>query len=631
MSKTQLQRLIFSAEANSTLMPLYAEGFLSSDGSAARVKFTEYGRTWATLPAHGYASFATYFNAFAASYWFNYTTVRTVSLRVKASGQGRIMVFRSSAKANCYQIESVKVDGKLDTEFQLPLSKFRDGGWYWLEAEAGNGELKIESAEWLTEDSPTTPNPSITIAITTFNRAADCVRSLRQISNSDAVAQVLNEVVVVDQGNHKVEDEADFPEVAERLGSSLRIINQANLGGSGGFSRGMYESIHNDSDYVILLDDDVRLESESIARGAIFSSFCPNETIVGGHMFSMYERTLLHAYAEAVELRKFWWGPIHDDLAAHDFALSPLRTSEKFHELARGNYNGWWMCMIPTSTVKKLGLSLPFFIKWDDSEYGLRAAAVGVKTVSLPGMAVWHVPWTDKDDSLDWQAYFHQRNRMVAALIHSPSHNGIELLKHSFSADVKHLLSQQYSVVAVRQKALKDVLSGPRHLHASIETIVPEVRRMKAEYSDAQMHESPEELPAVSYKDNPAITPRIVEPGPRLVRMGLLAKGVLKAFLPVRSRSRVHPEMEVKFSEAEWAILSQLDSAVVSNSDGSAASVYHRDPKLFKEMLAESVKLHRKIFADWRRLQHLYRDASPDLVSEQAWEKTLGLDSSSAA
>ena len=33
--------------------------------------------------------------------------------------------------------------------------------------------------------------------------------------------------------------------------------------------------------------------------------------------------------------------------------------------------------------------------------------------MTFPGAAVWHVPWTDKNDAVDWQAYFHVRNRFV--------------------------------------------------------------------------------------------------------------------------------------------------------------------------------------------------------------------------
>ena len=50
----------------------------------------------------------------------------------------------------------------------------------------------------------------------------------------------------------------------------------------------------------------------------------------------------------------------------------------------------------------------------------MRAKAAGYTTVSLPGAAVWHVSWIDKDDLVGWQAYFHARNRFIYALLHSP-------------------------------------------------------------------------------------------------------------------------------------------------------------------------------------------------------------------
>ena len=70
--------------------------------------------------------------------------------------------------------------------------------------------------------------------------------------------------------------------------------------------------------------------------------------------------------------------------------------------------------------VREIGLAIPVFIKWDDAEYALRARAAGYPTVSMPGVAAWHVPWLDKNDAQDWQAYYHLRNRVVTALLHSP-------------------------------------------------------------------------------------------------------------------------------------------------------------------------------------------------------------------
>lgn len=49
-------------------------------------------------------------------------------------------------------------------------------------------------------------------------------------------------------------------------------------------------------------------------------------------------------------------------------------------------------CVIPKEIISEIGLSLPVFIKWDDAEYGIRAGEANtMKTVTLPGSAVWHV------------------------------------------------------------------------------------------------------------------------------------------------------------------------------------------------------------------------------------------------
>ncbi len=50
-----------------------------------------------------------------------------------------------------------------------------------------------------------------------------------------------------------------------------------------------------------------------------------------------------------------------------------LRNTPWLHRRVDVDYNGWWMCLIPTAVIKEIGLSLPLFLKWDDAEYGLRA------------------------------------------------------------------------------------------------------------------------------------------------------------------------------------------------------------------------------------------------------------------
>ena len=348
-----------------------------------------------------------------------------VTLRVAVSGSGSVIVYKSNARGASHRVDSARIDPEpTELVFELPLNTFGDGGWYWFDVAADSEDAVVESARWEAEVPAETPRGRVTIGVTTFNRPTDCAVMLGQLGASDTLPGVLNEVVVSDQGSRNVVDDPRFPAAREALGDGLRIIYQPNLGGSGGFSRGMYEALEGGADYVLLLDDDVRVEPEGIVRAVTFADLSRVATIVGGHMFSMYERTMLHAYAEHVQPWRFWWESTKGTRPDHDLANAPLRTTSWLHQRADADYNGWWMCLIPTSVVRRIGLSLPFFIKWDDSEYGLRAKRAGVPTVSLPGAAVWHVPWTDKDDSLDWQAYFHERNRLVAALIHSQYRHG---------------------------------------------------------------------------------------------------------------------------------------------------------------------------------------------------------------
>ena len=213
------------------------------------------------------------------------------------------------------------------------------------------------------------------------------------------------------------------------------------------------------------MDDDVVCEPEGIIRAITFGDLARRPTIVGGHMFSIYSPSRLHSFGEIVQPWRFWWQSPPDVFTDWDFAARNLRSARWLHKRIDVDFNGWFMCLIPREVLDEIGLSLPLFIKWDDSEFGLRAKAAGYPTVTFPGAAVWHVPWTDKNDALDWQAYFHHRNRFVAALLHSPYPRGGRMVRESLNHQIKHLVSMQYSTVELRHQALEDVLAGPDRLH----------------------------------------------------------------------------------------------------------------------------------------------------------------------
>jgi galactofuranosylgalactofuranosylrhamnosyl-N-acetylglucosaminyl-diphospho-decaprenol beta-1,5/1,6-galactofuranosyltransferase len=355
-----------------------------------------------------------------------------------------------------------------------------------------------------------------------------------------------------------------------------------------------------------------------------FADFTRVPTLVGGHMFDMYNRSVLHTFGEIVEPWRIQPGLPHPDMRnGHDLAGQGLRATPWLHRRVDVDYNGWWMCLIPTEVIRRIGLSLPVFIKWDDAEYGLRARAHGFPTVSLPGAAVWHVSWADKDDLVGWQAYFHERNRLITALLYSLYDKGGRVLRESSYMDVKHLISMQYYSEQGRLMAMRDVLAGPHGLHGIIGTKLPEIRKMTQDFTDAQYRPDPDAFPAPGVH-KPRNKGRGYHVPSRLLLAPWAAKTLVRQVAkPVREANQAQPQAVVPHQDARWWLLSQYDSAIVSNAEGSGASWHVRDPKKVRKMLAEGMRLHADLFSQWNKLRAQYREALGEITSMEAWEKTF--------
>jgi len=586
--------------------------------SPAHAEYIRSRRSFA-LPPGERVSFGTYFNAFPAAYWRRWTDVTSVRLTVRVTGGPTVIVYRSNSHGATERMSATTLNDST-WSIDLSLAPFGDGGWYWFDLAAGTEPTVLVEADWSVE-LKNGDQGTATLAITTFNRPDYCVGQLETLSNAPDTLAFLDEVIIVDQGTQKVVDQPNFGDLAAKLDGRVRVIDQANLGGSGGFARGMTETVRaGRSRYVLLLDDDVVLEPEGIARAIAFGDLCRTSTIVGGHMFNMYERSILHSWAEAVNEWLFFWGPVTGSQQAHNFATSNLRRTAWLHKRFDVAYNGWWMCLIPTEIIRKIGVSLPLFIKWDDAEFCLRAGQAGHPTVTFPGAAVWHVPWIEKDDTVDWQAYYHQRNRWVVALLHSPYSRGGSIISWSLRGDLRQLLALQYSAVELRLQGLEDVLDGPEGLHADLPTSLARVRATRAEFSDARTKADVNAFPP----------PRRVRPPKRgksprspqnMVQSAIVAAlGSLRQFREVRESSREQPEASVAAMDSKWWMLSRYDSALVTTADGTAQSWYKRDPEHFRTMLKRSLALHQRAWREWPELAERYQAALPELTSPQKWE-----------
>ena len=576
-------------------------------------------------------TFGTYFNAFPASYWRRWSEFSVVRLTARLRGQGNLIIYRSTAKGHVVRAESARIDSDQAVvhAFELPLAPFIDGGWYWFDIEADERELALELAEWAFETDRQAQG-RLSVGITTFNRPDFCAAQLVNLGDTPEVLDLLDEVIVVDQGTQRVSEHPDFARASQALGEKLRVVEQPNLGGSGGFSRAMSEAASKGSaDYVLLLDDDVVCEMHGIERAVTFADLARQPVLVGGQMFSLYDRSVMHAFGETLAPWRWFWGPAPATKHGQDFSRRTLRSTRWLHRRIDVDYNGWWMCLVPTKVIREIGLSLPMFIKWDDAEFGLRARAAGYPTVTLPGSAVWHVPWTEKDDTLDWQAYFHERNRLVTGLLHSPYERGGRLVLESLENHAKRMVSMQYSTGEVILLALEDVLAGPERMHRDMSYRLKEVRELRERHIDGRTEKDLAAFPAPRVKKPPK---RGRDTGVAQSKVSVLKKaatGLVRQAVPPRELSRQHPEALVPHVDQRWWRLAQLDSAVVSAADGTSASWYKRDPQMFADQARRSAVLHRRLLTEWPELSRRYREALGDLTSPETWKATFeGLEDS---
>lgn len=592
---------------------------LHSEAPSRSLRNVSWERFSARFPENLHVSFASYFNAFPASYWQEHTDVDEVRLDVAVEGSAHVELFRSNARGKYVRIDAAEITDGV-AQFVVPLKSFGDGGWLWFDFEATHGPAALVSGTWSAPAGAARRGPTrLTVAIPSFNMPQACVEQIHRFAQHPEVLAAVNRVIIVDQGTKRVRDSDGFVEAEAALGDKLRVIEQANLGGSGGFSRGMLEMLNESSSgAVLLLDDDAEAEPESILRAAAFNDFARAASIVGGHMLNANDRTVLHSYGETINYSSFWWEPVDPALSSLDFRKKSIRTTPALSRRLDVPYNGWWMCLIPREVVERVGLSLPMFIKWDDAEYSLRAGEAGIATVTLPGMAAWHVPWDEKDDGLDWQAYFHQRNRWVSALLHSPSSRGGGLARKSFASDLKHLLSMQYTAATLRGRALEDVLSGPKHMVGTLATSASEARATAASMSDGTLISRRADYPAVG-----AGEPRPAWSRPPTSAFWFIAGaigGILRQAVTVRATA---PQERVRAVDAKWWKLASLDQALVTNAGGSGVWVYRRDRRIFWRELRRSANSHVRLWVSWPRLSRAYRAHAADLSSPAMWRRTF--------
>ena len=611
--------------------PLYG---LFDDG--VRPQRSQITRGSIVVPAGRRYSAASYYNAFPAAYWAKWTEVRRVTLRLTVSADCTVSLMRSDESARVTTLARRGASAGL-VEQTAQIGGMARGGWLWFTVAAdGPADVVVSDAAWCVA-SPPARSLRASIAITTMNKPDWCIRQLKLLGRHTDL-RAIDKIYLVDQGTKHVSDAEGFEEVAALLGSRLKVIRQGNLGGSGGFSRGMDEACRAGSGSVLLLDDDTVLEPESVTRALNFANRCTTPTIVGGNMFFLSEPTRLCSLAEVYNEHGVFWQPAEGTRQFCNITARPFTRQPWLHRRADADYNAWWMCLIPTAVIRRIGLAFPFFIKNDDVEYGVRAKQAGFPTVTVPGTCLWHQSWFDKDDILDWQAYFHVRNKLIMGLLYSRRPWGGALFGKMARASMSATIKMRYSAVTLHRMAVRDVLQGPWHIGGIIGTRVGEVRHARQMWPDAVSRPlaelphrlrtwRPEELTSAAdaraaYRhqlsaprgDAARIIDGYVEP--RKVWWHVEDDG---DSADVAADDVQELALAAGDPEHHWKVMGRMDSAVLVNRERGTGSLLLRKPLTGACELTRVLVLYARLALQWREYQSWYRQVFSMLVSPAWW------------
>ncbi|MGC0366968.1 galactofuranosylgalactofuranosylrhamnosyl-N-acetylglucosaminyl-diphospho-decaprenol beta-1,5/1,6-galactofuranosyltransferase [Rhodococcus sp. 27YEA15] len=551
----------------------------------------------------------TYFGRFAASYWQRWTTVEDVqvSLRIEGEGRHRTRMVASDIAGHRRIVGTVDGSGSSDVVLTSSLDKFVDGGALWLEIDAANEPLSIEKVEWSVA-APDLVRP-VSVAICTFNRAADCAETVAALASDATVRDLISTVYVVDQGNDLVKDRPRFVEAADTLGDKLQYLRQPNLGGAGGFSRGLFEASADGADLadVILMDDDILCEPETVLRLNAFANMTVEPTLVGAQMMYLLNPDYLNVGAEDVDLRTLRHGQ-----RVPKALLNTSMLKKRQERRVDAGYNAWWTCLIPAEVVRSIGLPVPIFFQWDDVEYGIRARKAGFVTVTLPNAAVWHADfyWKDFDD---WARYFSTRNSLVVGSLHSDLDTKA-LSRQFFRQIAEYLVGMQYGLAFTTLKGIEDFLDGPDTLRDGGIEAMASIRTGRAKYSETVKHDAAT-APVAS---NEMHTQR-AGGEPSLMRLILVKRALDQWFGRVQGGL-----VNIPREDAHWWHISKFDHAVVTDASQSGVRIRRRDKVAARTLLIRTVKVLRRFREQAPAVSAGYRSEMPRLTSRENWARLYG-------
>ncbi len=352
----------------------------------------------------------TYFNILSLSTYLKYTDIQTISLHLEAKGLFQLSIYQQfftrSNKADLLISKKIQFETDEQVQIPIPLNMPWDDSVIYFTLEALDHECQFHTGFYAAETAENQTAPvKIAMVICTYKRESHVYHTMDVLcqnlfddERNDAKDNI--EVFIVDNGRTIEPRWKKYPQI--------HLISNKNLGGSGGFTRGMVEVLKHQKrfSHILLTDDDITVDYHVFLKTIQFLKIekeIYHDTCLAGSMLYI-ERPVIQHEAGAVWEGKYF-RPRPSKARLDLSRVENVLLNERENKV---DYAGWGYLCIPVSMIRANNLPLPLFVKWDDVEYAIRNK---MGFLTLNGVGFWHPSYENNlNSSLEYYAI---RNALI--------------------------------------------------------------------------------------------------------------------------------------------------------------------------------------------------------------------------
>lgn len=371
------------------------------------VRIGEDGKVY--LPGGAHYEFFTYYNSLSIGKWKKYTNVDNASIVLDIKGDFDINLFGHYKVGNNIQRENFIQTSRncIKREIiELPYPETMQSIVVAFEISAKSDLCVYDMYYGARVKDKHIKSPKIAMVTTTFKKEEYIKRNISLLSE-----HLLSDKRFEDSFYWNIIDNGRTLDTSLPEDEHIKIIPNANLGGAGGFARGMMVSLRQKQafSHILLMDDDVIFIPESFKRLHTILSLIKDQYedyFVSGAMLNMDAPNIQHENTGKL-VEEGYCIPLHSgrDLNIWDQVL----LNEIDPEDLSYRYAAWWFCCIPTTVATEDNLPLPVFVRGDDMEYSLRNNA---NFITMNGISVFHMGFVGKFNApMDF--YQSKRNELI--------------------------------------------------------------------------------------------------------------------------------------------------------------------------------------------------------------------------